>query len=56
MRIEFDTDNAAFEDDFSLQVHEILDEISQQVVGGWRSGTIKDWNGATVGQWTHEEA
>lgn len=54
LSIEFSTDNAAFEDDFSLSCFEILDGISQDIVGGWRSGKIKDWNGNTIGAWSHE--
>lgn len=53
--IEFSTDNAAFEDDLSIEVYNILDEISISVSHGWRSGRIKDVNGNTIGGWTHIE-
>lgn len=48
-RVEFHTDNAAFEHD--SEVPRILTGIADKVEQGQRSGQIRDANGNTVGWW-----
>ena len=52
-KLEFSTDNAAFED--SLEVVVILERIAQKVKGGDTFGAVKDSNGNTVGRWSLSE-
>ena len=52
-KLEFSTDNAAFED--SLEVVRILERIAQNVKGGDTFGAVKDSNGNTVGRWSLSE-
>lgn len=50
-RIEFDTDNAAFEDALYEETKRILEDISDQIYYGHREGTIRDSNGNRIGSW-----
>ena len=51
--IEFETKNAAFQDDnFTHEVKRILDEIADDVAEGITEGSILDINGDVVGQWS----
>lgn len=52
MKIEFSTDNAAFEDDLPGEVQIILENIMYQVDGGRSAGIIHDTNGNRVGEWS----
>jgi hypothetical protein len=51
VKIEFSTDNAAFEDDFGGEVERILCWIAEQVKYDRTGGNIRDLNGNTVGSW-----
>ena len=51
MKIEFKTDNDAFYDDKHYACYQILVDISEKVIEGTESGTIKDINGNKIGQW-----
>lgn len=53
-KLEFTTDNAAFEgDDGANEVARILKKIANAVSGdGSEGGTIHDFNGNKVGQWS----
>ena len=52
-KLEFKTDNAAFED-LEYAVAEILDEVKAKVANGARSGIALDYNGNRVGEWSVE--
>ena len=52
-KLEFKTDNAAFED-LEYAVAEILDEVQTKVEAGSRKGTVMDFNGNSVGEWSVE--
>lgn len=51
-KIEFETENAAFADDFSGEVERILLTITKAVKEGWKGGNIRDTNGGKVGKWS----
>lgn len=54
-KLQFDTDNAAFEDGADVaEIRRILQEIAERVAGHWISGPISDINGNTIGWWTYE--
>lgn len=58
IKIEFDIDNAAFEDElFSFEIQGILTELSEIISnsGSGSNGNIKDSNGNTIGTWSWEE-
>lgn len=53
-KIEFETDNAAFEDMQTEEVARILREIADKVENGsfsFACGVVRDYNGNTVGKW-----
>lgn len=52
-KLEFDTDNAAF-DDLEYAVVEIIDAVQTKVSLGERSGSVLDFNGNHVGEWSVE--
>ena len=52
VKIEFETDNAAFEDMGEKEVYRILDSIKSWIGSGASSGYIHDYNGNTVGEWS----
>jgi len=56
LRIEFDTDNAAFEENgFYYEVDGVLDRIRRQLRDGYDQAYAKDTNGNTIGHWSLEE-
>lgn len=55
VRIEFKTDNAAFEDYRSLHIADILDELADRIMYSYQTeGVIRDVNGNAIGTWTTE--
>jgi len=50
-KLEFSTDNAAFEDDPAGEVADILVDIRSKVMSGRKAGRIMDSNGNKVGSW-----
>jgi hypothetical protein len=54
-KIEFATDNAAFDDDGAGEVARILRAVADQVEAGGGQGQARDYNGNTVGQWSLTE-
>jgi hypothetical protein len=52
MRIEFDTDNAAFEDNPIGEIKAILARVAQLVANGVDEAPVYDTNGNRVGFWT----
>ena len=55
MRIEFDTDNAAFEDDYLDEVQFVLNNVQDQLAMGRSEGYMFDSNGNRIGHWVEEE-
>lgn len=53
MKIEFSTDNAAFDDDYNKmdEIRRILSDIALKVSYGTISGVIMDRNGNKIGEW-----
>ena len=50
LKIEFETDNAAFEDnDIYLETVEILERITRRIANGETSGNVRDTNGNRIG-------
>jgi hypothetical protein len=53
-KLAFETDNAAFDDNFRGEVSRILSDIANRVM--WdtilRGDTIRDINGNTIGHWS----
>lgn len=56
--LEFDTDNAAFDETPSLEVVAIMKRVTNKIAMGLRDGPIHDTNGNKIGRWEldHEEA
>jgi len=52
MKIEFDTDNAAFEEDLAGEVDRILRHVAHEVRVGLTTGHVRDVNGNRVGEWS----
>lgn len=52
--LTIDCDNAAFEDDPSVEVARILADASRYVSAGYSSQPTRDSNGNTVGAWGFE--
>ncbi len=52
MKIEFSTDNDAFEEYGDKEIRRILEEIADQVERGYGYGPIIDINGNHVGEWS----
>lgn len=52
---EFDTANAAFEEDADLEIERILTYVASRVPAGFRSGRCVDLNGNSVGRWRLED-
>ena len=54
LKIEFDTDNAAFndQDDPGLEIRRILLAISFDITDVNTSGPVRDSNGNTIGAWS----
>ena len=51
MKIEYSTDNAAFDEELMDEVDRISRDISGKVREGIVEGGIKDINGNTIGHW-----
>ena len=51
MIIEFDMDNAAFDDDFPREVSQVLGKIAAQFSDGAGHGPVYDSNGNRIGDW-----
>jgi hypothetical protein len=51
-KVEFETGNAAFEDDFMFEIESIFEDIVEAVSNGMEDGPIRDSNGNTVGKWS----
>ena len=55
VRIEFKTDNAAFEDYRAMAIADILHVIEIQIAYSYQTeGVIRDVNGNAIGTWTTE--
>lgn len=52
--IEFECDNAAFEEDPAQEVSRILTRTASHVLNGHTEGRVKDINGNTIGRWSLE--
>ncbi len=50
-RLEFDTENAAFDDHIRRAVPHVLKNVAQVVAFGGNRGKIRDFNGAHIGRW-----
>lgn len=52
MKIQFDTENSAFEEEYKLAgIRWVLRDIMTQVSRGLPGGKVKDINGNTIGKW-----
>lgn len=51
-KLEFSTDNAAFEGEFEVEVIRILETVSDRVNKWHREELVKDINGNTIGKWS----
>ena len=51
MEIEFNMDNAAFEEAPEEEVNRILNVIGSKVMNGFVGGAIHDVNGNNIGNW-----
>lgn len=49
LKIEFETDNAAFDTDKAAETARILHEIADQISDGWDACSIRDINGNRIG-------
>ena len=54
IKIEFSTDNAAFDDDAGPEIHRILQAIRMDISHGGTGSQIRDLNGNTIGAWSWE--
>jgi len=54
VKIEFSTDNAAFEAPADYMIATVLREIAMKIEGGKTEGAVVDINGNTIGQWSIE--
>lgn len=50
-KLEFDTDNAAFDDHIQVEIPSILKHVAQMVTFGRKSGKVKDAKGNSIGSW-----
>lgn len=51
-KLEFETDNAAFEEDKASQIEHIIATVAQRIHDGETRGLARDTNGNVVGQWS----
>ena len=51
VRIEFETENAAFEDGGREEITRILLRLIQKIGAGLEAGSILDVNGNRIGSW-----
>ena len=49
--LEFDMNNAAFEDDPTGEVLRVLSVVEDQIEAGYGYGPLRDVNGNTIGDW-----
>lgn len=59
VKIEFETENAAFEDDRAAETARIIHEIADRIADGWTVdiiGNIRDINGNQIGRYELTEA
>ena len=54
IKIEFSTDNAAFNDDAGLEIRYVLQSVALNITAAYTSGPIRDSNGNTIGAWSWE--
>jgi len=54
VKIEFSTDNAAFEVAKDYMIATVLRELAMKIEGGKTEGAVVDILGNTVGQWSIE--
>lgn len=54
--IEFDTDNAAFENDRDTECARILRLVADRIANGETSGRLRDINGNDIGTWEAVDA
>lgn len=55
-KLQFDMSNDAFAGHtHDLEIARILVEVRNQVIAGYREGSIRDVNGNRVGQWAIED-
>ena len=52
MKINFSTDNAAFDEYGDAEVRRILEDIANKVERGYGYGAIIDINGNHIGEWS----
>ena len=52
MKIQFDTDGAAFDVCADVEIRRILEKIANQVECGWERNIIMDINGNRIGEWS----
>ena len=52
MKIQFSTDNAAFDEYGEYQLEVIFERIIQRVNHGETDGKIQDINGNNIGEWS----
>lgn len=59
-KLQFSTDNAAFDGGAEIEIARILRAIAQSAVGGFSpngdSAVIRDANGNAIGSWSYEPA
>jgi hypothetical protein len=54
MKLEFETDNAAFDEYPAGEASQILKEVADRIVSGDLSGDIRDVNGNKIGHYELE--
>jgi hypothetical protein len=54
-KMQFETDNAAFEGDPAPEIARILRQTAEAIESGCAHSLVKDVNGNTVGQWKLSE-
>lgn len=55
MKIEFDTDNAAFDENRQAQIVLILGVVAGRVYRGDVEGLVRDANGNAIGSWSLDD-
>lgn len=56
LKLEFETDNSAFNIDMAAEVSRILHEIAERIAGGTTSYSIRDIDGNLIGRYELQEA
>lgn len=52
MKIQFNTDNDAFNVCEEVEIRRILEKIIDQIEQGWEKNIIMDINGNRIGEWS----